>query len=79
DNASAGLDHGTASMAMLMGPVNPGLYGEHPSLTDLDDNGDLIATMGFDQYYASVAEGWFGVPAGDVLGGSPALIEGLFG
>lgn len=78
DNASAGLDHGTASMAMLMGPVNPGLYGEHPSLTDLDDNGDVIATMGFDQYYASVAEGWFGVPSGDVLNGSPELIEGLF-
>ena len=79
DNASAGLDHGTASVAMLMGPVNPGLYGEHPSLTDLDENSDVIATMGFDQYYASVAEGWFGVPAGDVLSGSPELIEGLFG
>ncbi|MGB8859080.1 MAG: DUF1501 domain-containing protein [Ilumatobacteraceae bacterium] len=78
DNASAGLDHGTASVAMLIGPVNPGLYGEHPSLTELDENDDLIATMGFDQYYASVAEGWFGVPAGDLLNGAPSPIEGLF-
>jgi len=78
DNASAGLDHGTASVAMLMGPVNSGMYGEHPSLTSLDDNQNLIATMGFDQYYATVAEGWFGVPARDVLNGSPGPIDGVF-
>ena len=78
DNASGGLDHGTASTAMLLGPIKAGLYGDHPSLTDLDDNGDLVATMPFDQYYATVAEGWFGVPAGDVLGGDAAAIAGVF-
>jgi len=78
DNASAGLDHGTASVAMLMGPVNAGLYGQHPLLTDLDENNDLIATLGFDQYYATVADGWFGVPAGDVLNGSPEPLAGIF-
>lgn len=78
DNASGGLDHGTASMAMLLGPINAGLYGEHPSLTDFDDNGDLIATMQFDQYYATVAEGWFGVPAGDVVAAGTAPIAGVF-
>ena len=78
DNASGGLDHGTASMAMLLGPVNAGLYGEHPSLTNLDDNGDLVATMPFDQYYATVAEGWFGVPAGDVLASDAVALGGVF-
>lgn len=78
DNASAGLDHGTASVALLAGPVNPGLYGEHPSLDTLDDNDDLIATMGFDQYYATVAEGWFGVPAGDVLAAGATPLDGVF-
>jgi len=78
DNASAGLDHGTASVAMLMGPVNAGLYGEHPSLTDLDENSDLVATVGFDQYYATVADGWFGVPASDVLNSTPEALTGVF-
>ncbi len=78
DNASAGLDHGTASVAMLMGPVNAGLYGEHPSLSALDENNDLVATAGFDQYYATVANGWFGVPAGDVLNGNPEALPGVF-
>jgi uncharacterized protein (DUF1501 family) len=70
DNNSGGTDHGTASVAMLLGPVKAGLHGEHPSLTKLDDDGQLIATVGFDQYYASIAETWFGVPASDVLPGS---------
>lgn len=78
DNASGGLDHGTASNVLLMGPVAAGRYGEHPSLTELDDNGDLVATAGFDRYYATVAEGWFGVPASDVLDGNVEPFEGLF-
>lgn len=77
DNGSGGLDHGTAGVALLAGPVAPGVYGEHPSLTDFDDNGDLIATMDFDRYYATVAERWLGVPAAEVLDGNPELIEGL--
>ena len=78
DNDSGGLDHGTASNVLLMGPINHGRFGEHPSLTDLDDNGDLIATAEFDQYYATVAQGWFGVPASDVLDGNVAAIDGIF-
>jgi len=71
DNDSGGLDHGTASNTMLLGPVLAGRFGEHPSLTKLDDNNDLVATARFDQYYATVAEGWFGVPASEVLEGNP--------
>jgi uncharacterized protein (DUF1501 family) len=78
DNDSYGLDHGTASNMLLMGPVNPGRYGEHPSLDTLDDDGNLVATMPFDQYYATVAEGWFEVPASEVLDVDVGPIEGLF-
>lgn len=78
DNDSSGLDHGTASNVLLMGPVNPGRYGEHPSLTDLDDNENVKATMGLDTYLATVAEGWFGVPASEVLDTGATPLEGIF-
>jgi len=40
-NASQGTDHGTAGPVFVAGaPVKGGLYGDDPSLTDLDD-GDL--------------------------------------
>ena len=77
DNASNGLDHGTASVALLAGPVVAGLHGEHPSLTVFDDNDDLVATVGFDAYYATIAEKWFGVPASDVLPGTIRPLDGL--
>lgn len=78
DNGSNGLDHGTASCALLAGPVKAGLHGEHPSLTKLDDDGQLIATTGFDAYYAAIAQDWFGVPATEVLPGNPEPVPGLF-
>jgi uncharacterized protein (DUF1501 family) len=77
DNASYGLDHGTASNMLLMGPVVAGRHGEHPSLDTLDDNGNLVPTVGLDQYYATIAEHWFGVPASEVLAGSPAPVAGI--
>lgn len=77
DNDSGGLDHGTASHALLMGPVNPGRHGEHPSLTDLDGDGYLRATVGLDDYYATVAEHWFGVPATEVIDGGASPIAGI--
>ena len=46
---------GQAGMAMLSGPVNPGVHGEAPSLTNLND-GNLKATVDFEQYYATIAE-----------------------
>ena len=77
DNGSDGLDHGTASVAMLLGPVKAGVHGEHPSLTKLDDNSDLIATVNFDRYYATIAQSWFGIPASEVLPGNPLPIDGI--
>ncbi len=46
ENGSLGTDHGTAAPMLILGNrVKGGLHGEHPSLTRLDDNGDLIYTV----------------------------------
>lgn len=55
-NASDGTDHGTASNVFVLGESIPGgLYGEQPSLTDLDD-GDLKYTTDFRDVYASALD-----------------------
>jgi uncharacterized protein (DUF1501 family) len=77
DNADAGLDHGTASTWLLAGAVRRGVHGEAPRLDRLDDDGNVRATVGIDEVYATVAEGWFGVPARDVLPGSPRPLSGV--
>lgn len=74
ENGSAGLDHGSASSMLVMGPVGTGIVGSHPSLTDLDDNDDLIATARFDSYLGAVVEGWLGVPAAEVFPTAPDLL-----
>ncbi|MDG4786746.1 DUF1501 domain-containing protein [Micromonospora sp. WMMD1102] len=67
-NASDGTDHGTAGPVFVLGgDVTGGLYGEQPSLTDLDD-GDLRATVDFRQV--------FGTVLGSVLGADPARYLG---
>ena len=71
-----GTDHGQAGMAILSGPVNAGVHGEAPSLTNLDD-GNLVATVDFEQYYSTIAEQWFGIPSSEVLDSGAAPIEGL--
>jgi uncharacterized protein (DUF1501 family) len=77
DNGDRGVDHGTASAVFLLGPVVPGVHGEQPRLDRLDDDGNLKATVDLTAYYATIAESWFGVPAGDVLPGRPAAIGGV--
>lgn len=63
-NASEGTDHGTASNVLLAGDGIPGgMYGEAPSLTDLDD-GDLRHTVDFRDVYALLLH--------DVLDSDPA-------
>jgi uncharacterized protein (DUF1501 family) len=69
-NGSAGTDHGTAAPMFLVGDmVRPGLLGEHPSLTSLDD-GDLKFNADFRSVYAAVLEDWMGAPAAKILGKS---------
>jgi uncharacterized protein (DUF1501 family) len=70
-NASSGTDHGTAMpLFVIGGGVKGGIYGDHPSLTDLD-HGDLTD---FRSVYATVIERWLGRDPGPVLGGAyPSL------
>ncbi len=67
-NASGGTDHGTAAPMYFVGDmVRPGLLGDHPSLTDLDQ-GDLKFTVDVRSVYTAVLEDWMGAPAAKVLG-----------
>jgi len=76
DNESYGLDHGAGSHLMALGPVAGGLFGQYPSLTNLDDGDNLIATVSMTDYYATLAERWFGVPSSEVIPGG-SLIPGF--
>jgi uncharacterized protein (DUF1501 family) len=73
-NASNGTDHGAAMPLFAVGGgVKGGVYGEHPSLTDLD-RGDLRFSTDFRAVYATVIEKWLCRSASDVLGAAyPAL------
>jgi uncharacterized protein (DUF1501 family) len=67
-NASQGTDHGTANPVFFLGaPVTGGLYGQQPSLTDLD-NGDLRASTDFRDLYATSLAAVLGMDPGRVLG-----------
>ena len=74
ENGSAGTDHGTAAPMFLLGaPVKGGLYGQQPSLTDLD-NGNLKFGTDFRSVYASVLQGYLKAPASDLLGGNYEIL-----
>ncbi len=71
-NASNGTDHGTAMPLFIVGgDVKGGVYGEHPSLTDLD-NGDLKHAIDFRSVYATVLEKWLGRSSAGIIAGSYA-------
>ena len=73
----SGTDHGTASTALLWGPVNPGVHGDAISLTNLDEDDNFVPTMMMDEYYATLAEKWLGLDANDVLATKTQPIDGL--
>ncbi len=69
ENANRGTDHGTAApMFIVGGGVKGGVYGDHPSLTDLDF-GNLKWHTDFRSVYATLLERWLGVASMPVLGG----------
>jgi uncharacterized protein (DUF1501 family) len=71
ENGSQGTDHGTAAPMFVLGnPVNKGIFGEPPSLSSLDANGNLKYTIDFRSVYATVLDRWLGASSKDVLGGS---------
>jgi uncharacterized protein (DUF1501 family) len=80
DNASGGTDHGTATPIFMLGnPVKGGLYGEHPSLTDLD-NGNLKMTRDFRSVYATMMKDWMGFEdTNTILKGDYPTVAGVFG
>ena len=76
DQNTDGLDHGTTSAMLLAGAVHPGVYGQRPSFTALDRDGNLISPVGMGEYYAVLAS-FMGVPPGSVLPNNPTAIPGI--
>jgi uncharacterized protein (DUF1501 family) len=71
ENASGGTDHGAAAPLMLIGdPVKGGLYGQAPSLTELDQTGNLKYTVDFRSIYQEILSGHLGADAKEILGQS---------
>jgi uncharacterized protein (DUF1501 family) len=71
ENGSQGTDHGTAAPLFVLGKaVNRGIFGEPPSLSSLDSNGNLKYTVDFRSVYATVLDRWMGASSKDVLGGN---------
>src|SRR5690554_4111283 len=58
-NASYGTDHGNAAPMMVFGTcLNPGVYGENPVLTNLQ-NGNVPMQHDYRQVFGSVIKDWF--------------------
>lgn len=69
ENGSRGTDHGTAGPMFVAGArVRGGLFGKHPSLTDLAAE-DLVHTTDFRSVYGTLIEACFDVRHPKVLGG----------
>jgi uncharacterized protein (DUF1501 family) len=71
ENASGGTDHGAAAPLLLIGdPAKGGLYGEEPSLTDLDATGNLKYAVDFRSVYQEILGGHLGADSKSILGSS---------
>jgi uncharacterized protein (DUF1501 family) len=69
ENGSLGTDHGTATPMFLFGArdrIKGGLYGQPPSLTDLDD-GNLKMTTDFRRVYSTAIKEWLGYDDTDTI------------
>lgn len=68
ENYSGGTDHGLAQPMFLIGPsVQPGVHGQMPSLTELDDRGNLKMAVDFRNVYAAILDKFLEVPCEAVL------------
>jgi len=68
ENANGGTDHGVAApMFVIGGALRPGLFGKHPSLSDLD-HGDLKFNIDFRSVYGTILDSWLKAPSETVLG-----------
>jgi uncharacterized protein (DUF1501 family) len=67
-NSTAGTDHGTSSVAFIVGdPVNPGVYGQYSDLTQLDRNGNPLIQVDFRNHISDLVS---------ALGADPTAIVG---
>jgi uncharacterized protein (DUF1501 family) len=67
-NASNGTDHGAAAPMFVMGGgIKPGLFGQYPSLNNLN-SGDLAYNVDFRSVYATILDRWLRAPSKEVLG-----------
>jgi uncharacterized protein (DUF1501 family) len=70
-NDSDGTDHGTAGTHFIIGPaVRGGLYGQMPSLANLDRWDRLAHHVDYRTMYATLIDSWLGGGASSVLGGN---------
>jgi uncharacterized protein (DUF1501 family) len=69
ENASAGTDHGSAGIGLLIGTqVNGQQIGAFPGISGgLDGNGNLLPTADFRAVYSSILEQWLGSDANQIL------------
>jgi uncharacterized protein (DUF1501 family) len=73
-NGSQGTDHGTAGPMLILGDsVRGGMYGQQPSLSDLDA-GDLKFHVDFRDVYATLLNKVLETDPGKVLGGYKATL-----
>jgi uncharacterized protein (DUF1501 family) len=80
ENESGGTDHGTATPMLWIGErAKAGLHGKAPSLTELDEQDDLIFTTDFRRVYASVLEEWLGLAESSPILGARFEPLGLTG
>ena len=79
ENASRGTDHGSsAPLFVLGGGIKGGVYGNAPSLTNLN-NGNLLVQQDFRQIYAALLQNWLGFNPADVLPYGPYQPLSFFG
>jgi len=72
ENTSLGTDHGTANQLYLVGQaLKGGHYGQAPSLTNLNAEGNVQHTTDFRRVYATLMSSWMGAD-------SQALLNGKF-
>ena len=62
ENGSNGTDHGTSGPIFTFGTTTVGnVFGSQPSLSNLDNNENLMVEHDFRQVYTTLIEDWFGL------------------
>jgi uncharacterized protein (DUF1501 family) len=55
-------------MLVIGNPVQGGLFGQQPSLTDLDSAGNIKYNVDFRSTYATILDKWLGADSQSILG-----------